>query len=249
MNGYRFLPHCDELVVMEAGQIKEVGTFLELLNRGGPFSAFLHTHLRHEIEELHLNGLDEGEATHREKDLHDICKHLPRTMKASLCVHRKSIITLPTNKRRRSSVISRYDSLEDLSNFHHGHNHFDEYPPSKKTSRDAGTDLKTKHKETIAPNKTNWRVYWSFILNITIRTFLVIVLTNTVATAFSVATNIWLSEWAEDNQIVKNGTPDTSQRDYRLGIYATLGALQGTVWGSCCPRDVFKIEEKCEEKP
>lgn len=229
MNGYRFLPYFDELVVMEAGQIKEIGTFPELLHHGGPFSAFLHTHLRHEIEELHLSTLDIHEATHREKDFHDICKQLPHTMKASLRVHRRSVIALPHVKQRRSSAISHHDSLEDLSRAHLAHGQYEEHSSSTRTSKNDLVTAKSKHKETMAPNKTNWRVYGSFILYITIKTFLVIVLTNTIATGFSVASNIWLSEWAEDHKIVKNGTTNRSQTDYRLGIYGALGALQGKV--------------------
>jgi len=43
-----------------------------------------------------------------------------------------------------------------------------------------------------------------------------------------ITTNVWLSIWSNDNQLV-NGTnsKDTSLRDLRLGVYGGLGIGQG----------------------
>ena len=45
--------------------------------------------------------------------------------------------------------------------------------------------------------------------------------------ATQIATNIWLSEWSND-QPEPDGTQDTGLRDLRLGVYGGLGAAQGT---------------------
>ena len=41
-------------------------------------------------------------------------------------------------------------------------------------------------------------------------------------------TNIWLSDWSNDNPYNANGTYDRELADYRLGVYGGLGAAQGT---------------------
>ena len=43
-HGIAFLPQCDVIVVMVGGQISEVGSYTELIDKGGPFAQFLHTY-------------------------------------------------------------------------------------------------------------------------------------------------------------------------------------------------------------
>ncbi len=45
---------------------------------------------------------------------------------------------------------------------------------------------------------------------------------------FQILTNIWLSDWSNDDPYDENGVYDRGQADYRLGVYGGLGALQGT---------------------
>ena len=44
---------------------------------------------------------------------------------------------------------------------------------------------------------------------------------------FKIFTNIWLSDWSNDNPYDANGTYDRELADYRLGVYGGLGAAQG----------------------
>lgn len=44
-HGVTFLPQVDVIVVMKAGQITEMGTFNELLDKKGEFSEFLVQHI------------------------------------------------------------------------------------------------------------------------------------------------------------------------------------------------------------
>ena len=43
-HGIAFLPQCDVIVVMVDGQISEVGSYTELIDKDGPFAQFLHTY-------------------------------------------------------------------------------------------------------------------------------------------------------------------------------------------------------------
>lgn len=44
---------------------------------------------------------------------------------------------------------------------------------------------------------------------------------------FSIGSNIWLSDWSNDNTIYVNGTQDAGKRDMYLGVYGALGIGQG----------------------
>lgn len=60
---------------------------------------------------------------------------------------------------------------------------------------------------------------------LTIPVAISIVIFYIFANAASVGSNIWLSEWSNDEVI--NGTQDIPLRNMRLGVYAALGFGQG----------------------
>lgn len=47
------------------------------------------------------------------------------------------------------------------------------------------------------------------------------------------STHVWISAWTGDRTNDINGTVDIEQRNMRLGVYAGLGILQGTVLLTC----------------
>lgn len=62
--------------------------------------------------------------------------------------------------------------------------------------------------------------------------------------AFSIGSNVWLSAWSNDNEIVVNGTTDKNKRDMYLGVYGALGIGQGKIIISvseCCMYAVMRI--------
>ncbi|OQV11389.1 Multidrug resistance-associated protein 1 [Hypsibius exemplaris] len=240
VNGYQFLPHFDQLIVLDDGEITEVGTFPQLLSQGGPFSELLHNHLRQEIEDLHTSELEDSEAAHRHTVFKEIVQKLPHVMRASLRQHRKSIVS-QREKRRRSSAVSKIGSLDELQHKRlrelNGRLLSTSESSGTRNSRRASTITSTvgvhggrtpANGEATDGNRAfNWRIYWSFMRSFTIKLTVIIFLTSTVSTAFSVASNIWLSKWAEDNLTMPDGSLNVGQRDFRLGIYAALGGLQG----------------------
>ena len=50
-HGIGFLPQCDVIVVIAGGQITEVGSYSELIDKDGPFAQFLHTYQSVEVGE------------------------------------------------------------------------------------------------------------------------------------------------------------------------------------------------------
>ena len=43
-HGIGFLPQCDKIIVMDNGQISEVGSYTELIDRNGAFAEFLRNY-------------------------------------------------------------------------------------------------------------------------------------------------------------------------------------------------------------
>lgn len=68
-----------------------------------------------------------------------------------------------------------------------------------------------------------WAVYSHYLKSIGVTLSVTTILLNMVFQAFSIGSNIWLSEWSNDNTT----TEDTAKRDMYLGVYGGLGIGQG----------------------
>ena len=64
-NSLTFVDEFDLIVVLDNGCISECGTFTELLNRQGPFTEFLHEHMRKKIGK---SEADSGNDTENEDE-------------------------------------------------------------------------------------------------------------------------------------------------------------------------------------
>ena len=69
-------------------------------------------------------------------------------------------------------------------------------------------------------------VFSSYIKACGVATFVAMMIFYLGYLATQVGSNIWLSEWSNDQPTV-NGTQDLALRDLRLGVYGGLGAGQG----------------------
>lgn len=52
----QWLPVCDSIVVMDQGQIIQIGSYEDLLAHDGPFARYLKTYLRQDTEDLDPDG-------------------------------------------------------------------------------------------------------------------------------------------------------------------------------------------------
>ena len=50
-HGVGFLHHCDRVISMDEGSIKEVGTYAELIDNDGAFAEFIRTYANTEPQE------------------------------------------------------------------------------------------------------------------------------------------------------------------------------------------------------
>jgi ATP-binding cassette subfamily C (CFTR/MRP) protein 1 len=72
-----------------------------------------------------------------------------------------------------------------------------------------------------------WHVYSHYLKSIGIFLSGATIFFNLVFQAFSIGSNVWLSEWSDDKNIFLNETVDESKRDLYLGVYGALGVGQG----------------------
>ncbi|XP_078692715.1 multidrug resistance-associated protein 1-like isoform X6 [Branchiostoma floridae x Branchiostoma belcheri] len=94
--------------------------------------------------------------------------------------------------------------------------------PQKKDTKEGD---KLIQKEVAETGRVKASVFVEYIKSVGIVLSVIICLLYCAQNAASIYSNIWLSEWSNDQPI--NGTQDTAKRDLRLGVYGALGIAQG----------------------
>ncbi|XP_073979857.1 multidrug-Resistance like Protein 1 isoform X7 [Rhodnius prolixus] len=196
-----YLPEVDLIVVLKDGEISEMGTYKELLDKKGAFSEFLTTHLQ-EVDNAELDDLDDQ----LKKQLIDTNPELQHQMSRQKSVN-SDASSMSSLTRRRSSGSSSHGP--------------DEFKPS-------GGIEKLIEEERAEIGGVKWEVYAHYLRSIgTFLTVATIVL-NVIFQGFAIGSNLWLSVWSSDNSTMVNGTQDqdTSKRDLYLEVYGALGLGQ-----------------------
>lgn len=75
--------------------------------------------------------------------------------------------------------------------------------------------------------QVKWSVIWTFVKAGGLSYLFLVIVFHMLFTGAQVMTNLWLSEWSDDQPV--NGTMDQDQVHMRLAVYGGLGALQG-IW-------------------
>lgn len=81
--------------------------------------------------------------------------------------------------------------------------------------------------EKAETGSVKWEVYKHYLKSIGIGLTLLTLVLNMVFQGFSIGSNMWLSAWSTDSEIVVNNVTNTAKRDLYLGVYGALGIGQG----------------------
>lgn len=81
--------------------------------------------------------------------------------------------------------------------------------------------------EKTETGSVKWEVYKHYLKSIGVCLTIVTLALNMVFQSFSIGSNVWLSAWSTDKEIVVNGTTNAAKRDLYLGVYGALGIGQG----------------------
>nr|XP_036222275.1 multidrug resistance-associated protein 1 isoform X5 [Bactrocera oleae] len=215
-HGITFLPQTNNIYVMKLGEISESGTYQELLARKGAFAEFIIQHLQESTEEV--EDLDEIkqqlEGTVQSEELLGTLEKvisLARTESLSDSVSVKSLESGKGSLRRRK--IGRQDSeISAISTV-----------SQKQTEVEEGKLIETEKSET---GGVQLAVYKHYIKSVGVFLSLATLFLNFVYQAFSIGSNLWLTQWSNDRRVAN----DTGLRDMYLGVYGAFGF--GQVLGS-----------------
>nr|XP_021201313.2 multidrug resistance-associated protein 1 isoform X4 [Helicoverpa armigera] len=196
-----YLMHTDLVVVLRDGEVSEAGSYQQLLEKKGAFADFLLHHLS-DAERTSPEELD--------KIKQDLESKLGTEFQHKL--QRARSLSESASESEQAAAGDRAGSVK------------------RKTPEATPNELKEKNKlieaEKTETGSVKWGVYKHYLMSVGILSSVITVLMNLILQVFQVGSNYWLTEWANDDKMLVNGTVDTKRRDMYLGVYGGLGIGQ-----------------------
>lgn len=226
-HGVGYLPQVDRIIVLSGCQISEIGNYTQLLYNNGAFADFLRTYYLDEQKAIEED--DPKGAEMKEKVLLEIGPAPALSTDRSRTQSILSSLSMKTDRRirdafRRESTISANHVAEIATAL-----------PIKRSSLDTNDDDDEENEdskgrlmadETSEYGRVKWGVFNAYFKNATYLASVMMVVSYILLNVFIMAGNFWLTWWTRDNDYPERRN-DTSWRDYRLGIYALFGVIQG----------------------
>ncbi|KAL0267499.1 UNVERIFIED_CONTAM: hypothetical protein PYX00_009752 [Menopon gallinae] len=194
-----FLPEVDIIIVLNDGEITEVGTYKELLDKKGAFAEFVIQHLQE--SDTYDVELEVSRDTVGVETIKEIQRQLSESRSE----------TGSTGRRMSSSSV---DTGKDVRKDSGGNMN-----SNGVIKQDKDKLIEIEKAET---GSVKWKVYSHYLKSIGVSLSLATIIMNILYQAFSIGSNVWLGEWSSDNITVN----DTEKRDLYLGVYGALGIGQ-----------------------
>jgi len=230
-HGIGYLSQTDLIIVLSNGTVSEVGTYRKLLQNRGAFSDFLRTYLTEDPDILEEVGdVDPTILALREKILQEMGTSVasqtsPRqAIQQNMVDGRSASFTSTASMQKVKNVLrqeSRRKSRSDEEEIKMSQIGLSATKPSAKG--------KLVEVEKIETGGVKWTVYLMLANQMSYMACIGIAIFYGLSYGSSVGANFWLSAWANDTNVPELAR-STKQRDYRLGIYALFGFLQGMVF-------------------
>lgn len=222
-HGITFLPEVDQIVVLKDGEVTEMGTYKELLEKKGAFADFLLQHLQD-------GGGDDSTS---QADLDEIKQQLESTMGAEelqqkLIRARSRISESDSGSVSEKRSLSRSGSLQRQASV--------ESNAEKRSLLRLNSEKDGSVKGPVAGEKlietekaetgsVKWEVYSHYLKSIGIVLTTSTIILNMLFQTFSIGSNVWLARWSTDVP-ANNTVQDPAKRDMYLGVYGALGVGQ-----------------------
>ncbi|OQV17365.1 Canalicular multispecific organic anion transporter 2 [Hypsibius exemplaris] len=216
-HGISFLPQTDQIVVLSLGSVSEVGSYNQLLENDGAFAEFLRTYLLDEMEAREEE--EQVVETMQDEAMQELALLQPpstvreRTVSSASKMSNRSARKIREVFRQESKLSTRTPSVLEVNG--KGHATALEEPVKGRLVED----------EMTAVGKVAWSAYDTYFRNASYKAVFGMVLSYFAFNAFNVGGSFWLTAWTADSKD-PNLRNDTSQRDYRLGIYGLFGGIQ-----------------------
>ncbi|XP_078036751.1 multidrug-Resistance like Protein 1 isoform X5 [Augochlora pura] len=218
-HGITFLPEVDNIIVLKDGEITEVGSYKQLLEKKGAFSEFLVHHL----QEVHA---DDGS----EEDLNEIKQQLETTIGSNELQQKLTRARSRTSESQsESGSITEKRSLRGSLKKQHSTDsqQSDSYIRSNSVMDKPTLPIdKLVEVEKTEIGSVKWQVYSHYFKSIGWFLSIATIIMNAIFQGFSIGSNSWLSVWSNDNLTDYNNTFDRSKQDMYLGVYGGLGLGQ-----------------------
>ncbi|KAK9886059.1 hypothetical protein WA026_014841 [Henosepilachna vigintioctopunctata] len=207
-----YLPQVDQILVMKEGEISEMGTYRQLLNKKGCFAEFLLNYLNIAVED---ESSDLDELTNQFGEAMTSCQDLTKKI------------------QRRRSRVSESDSFSERANGSLPSN--DSGDIRRRCSSSASTvkavPLKTGEKlieaEKSETGSVSLKVYMDYVKAFGMSLTFATIILNVIFQSFSVGSNFWLAKWSGDpDLILPNKTTNVEKRNIYLGVFGALGICQ-----------------------
>lgn len=215
-HGVHWLPMVDQIIVLNDGNVSEVGTYEELLARDGAFATFLRTYLTTE-KESRSDSEDENEDPEIKQIKKGIFQRLESiTSDPPTSGDEKRDLDSSVRKRKRKSKREGSSLPESVKT--------DKTPPSKQTV------TRLIEAEQSMTGNVKLAVYLAYVKALGTVAWGFIVLFYFLFQGSSLTANIWLSSWTDDTTLANTslaGTPEYNALNAMyLGVYGGLGAAQ-----------------------
>jgi ATP-binding cassette subfamily C (CFTR/MRP) protein 1 len=219
-HGVSFLPQMDQILVMKAGTITEVGSYRQLLQQRGEFADFLV----HYLAENEQEEEGEMEPTVDLKGLkHDLEESFGRRRLESQLSkarsERSSVASSLSNSDRKAAGVIKRET--------------DEVPSA--AAKLGETLIET---ERVEIGGVKWSVYLYYIKSVGYAASVTAFGFYVVFQVLAVGSNIWLSAWTDDPA----AATDPRLRNMYLAVYGTIGLFKSlTIMAATMIVSIFSL--------
>ncbi|KRZ13592.1 Multidrug resistance-associated protein 1, partial [Trichinella zimbabwensis] len=223
-HGLGYLKDVDKIIVLNNGTISEIGTYNELLSRKGAFAKLIETYIqeRNEDETFSDDAFDvflfcfSTANSVIDEIIEDAAKVDLRLYERLSSI--RSISSVGSDgSRKRVKTSNQFDTDDHVKD----HEKVYSKMLSSKKKQNEG---KLIQEEEAAVGNIKAKVYLDYIKAIGFFSTFAITILYITSNGFSVGASFWLADWSYD---ANRYTNETTSTDVRLGIYASLGVLQG----------------------
>ncbi|XP_036078629.1 canalicular multispecific organic anion transporter 2 isoform X3 [Rousettus aegyptiacus] len=216
-HGISFLPQTDFVVVLDDGQVSEVGTYSALLQRNGSFASFLH------------NYAPDEDKKYQEEDVRtafeDPDDEQVLLIEDTLSSHADLMDNEPVMYEVRKQFMRELSTMSLEGEGHSRPVHQRRLSTAEKVVQAAEVKAKGAliEEEKVEMGRVKLNMFWDYAKAMGLCTTLVICLLYAGQSAAAVGANMWLSAWT--NEAAVGGQQNNTSM--RLGVYAAFGLLQG----------------------
>ncbi|XP_033725322.1 multidrug resistance-associated protein 1-like [Pecten maximus] len=240
-HGVHWLPNVDRIIVMDAGQISEIGTYEELLQHDGPFAHFLQTFLLNDddndddkIDDKNDDMDGEVKTTRRQRTLsvQEIKDKMWEQVEevTSDGMTSDDNVTIEGLSRRQSIRKVPSKMLTQAISRHMSRSLSRSLTRSMKTAEQVDLGHLTTSEAT-GEGAVKWSVYIAYVKAAGVFATLFSLLMMTLFQGLNVYSTFWITDWTTDEYLVNRsnqGDDEYSDRNiYYLVVYGVLGLVQG----------------------